>query len=88
MLNPKKKQPSTMAFDAIKSPVRFVNIVTYSVDNEEKTTMIKHSFYVSEIANYHEKTFIDRSSLPPTSPLADNMRFYVRYDSGNYQKKY
>ncbi|GEM_PF-524158 len=54
---PNKKDNSSVSFNYSDSPVKFGNIIVYSLDGNNTENFINNEFYISRITNYPSTTF-------------------------------
>ena len=85
--NPKKSEVAQLNFNADNSPIKFSNVITFSVEGDEKQYLVEHGFYVKTISNFIEKAFMKSDlkwpeNLNSTSyytEYANALSFYIVY---------
>jgi hypothetical protein len=87
---PKKNEKSSIQFTKESSPLNFSNLISYSLNKEDKLIKIDNEFYVSEITNYDSKAIIEiinkdekGKAIRPRRYLRDSApnKFYIKYNS-------
>lgn len=60
-IKPKRRKPATVTYDSESdSPLKFSNVITYSLDGEDVKRTIVDDFYIGTVTNYHHKDFLVR----------------------------
>lgn len=87
--HPKKNETGNIQFTKENSPLNFSNLISYSLNRDDKLIKIDNEFYVSEITNYNSEGLIKivnkDANGRPIHPrryfkdIAPN-KFYIKYD--------
>ncbi len=84
---PKSKKSSSVNFSKKDSPLKFKNVISYTVENKKVTT--NNEFYVSKVSNHPSPSFFVSKYLEPCGERDYvSTRFFKFYDLNKFYLKY
>jgi len=84
---PKSKNNSSVNFSENDSPIKFENIICFTV--ADKKVITKNQFYISNITNYPSSSFYDYKNVEFCGDKSYNqLKFFKFYDLNKFYVKY
>lgn len=88
-MRPKSNKTNTIEFTMDNSPLIFGNLISYSLNRDDKLIEIENNFYVSQISNFDSKNIIETINKDEKGKFIKPIRyfkesspdkFYIKYD--------
>ncbi len=88
IMRPKNNKPNTIQFTMDNSPVIFNNLISYSLNRDDKLIEIDNNFYVSEISNYDSKNIIEAINKDEDGKFIRPIRYFKVSSPDKFYIKY